>query len=167
MDWFAPGWTGCVVASIRRTELAEGGVEFALWEPVDAHTLRFQINKALAGHLPQASRRGALRAPASWPAELRVRRRHEKARVYTISASGAFLATSAPAPQRTRVVARMSLPMATVRAAGRVVFTNAPGHLMQRSLPVGMAVRFEDTPPETEALFRVYAEVRHCALEVA
>jgi hypothetical protein len=150
----------------RRTELAEAGVEFALWDPVDAHTLRFQINRAMAGDISQPSRRGALRAPASWPVDLRVRWRHEKARVYTISAGGAFLATSAHAPPRSSVFAKMDLPMATVRTSGRVVFANAPGNLMKRSLPVGIAVRFEDTAAETEALFRIYTEIRHCGLEV-
>jgi hypothetical protein len=60
----------------------------------------------------------------------------------------------------------MDLPMATVRTTGRVVFANPPGDRMKRNLPVGMAVRFEGTPPETEALFRIYAEIRHCVLEV-
>jgi hypothetical protein len=150
----------------RRTELADAGVEFALWEPVDAHTLRFQINRAMAGNAPQASRRCALRAPATWPVDLRVGWRHEKARVYTISAGGAFLATPAPAPRQSSVFARMDLPMATVRTSGRVVFANPPGDRMKHNLPVGMAVRFEGTPPETEALFRIYAEIRHCVLEV-
>jgi hypothetical protein len=150
----------------RRTELADAGVEFALWEPADAHTLRFQINRAMAGHISRASRRCALRAPAAWPVDLRVRRRHEKARVYTISATGAFLATSAPAPRRTSVFAKMDLPMATVLTTGRVVFANPSGDHMKRNLPVGMAVRFEGTPPETETLLRIYAEIRHCVLEV-
>ena len=150
----------------RRTELAEAGVEFGLWEPVDAHTLRFQINRAMAGHIPRASRRSALRAPAAWPVDLRVGRRREKARVYTISSAGAFLATSDPAPQRTSVSARMDLPMATVRATGRVVFANPSGDRMKHNLPVGMAVRFEGTPPETETLLRIYAEIRHSVLEV-
>jgi len=150
----------------RREELADAGVGFALWEPVDAHTLRFQINRALAGQITPASRRGALRAPASWPVDLRVGRHHEKARVYTISATGAFLATPAPPPRQTSVFAKMDLPMATVRTTGRVVFANVPGDSMRRSLPVGMAVHFEDTPPETETLFRIYAEIRHCVLEV-
>jgi hypothetical protein len=120
----------------------------------------------MAGHIPRASRRSALRAPAAWPVDLRVGRRHEKARVYTISAAGAFLATSAPAPQCTSVFAKMDLPMATVRTTGRVVFQNPSGDQRKHNLPVGMAVRFEGTPPETETLLRIYAEIRHCVLEV-
>ncbi len=158
--------SGSLPQSDRRRELADAGAEFALWEPVDDHTLRFQINRAIAERIPRDSRRRALRAPASWPVDLRVGWRHKKARVYTISATGAFLATPAPAQRGASVVAKMALPMANVRAAGRVVFTNVPGNLMERSLPVGMGVRFEGTPPETEALLRVYAEVRHCVLEV-
>lgn len=150
----------------RRTELAEAGVEFALWDPVDAHTLRFQINRAMSGNSPRPWRRGALRAPASWPVDLRVGGRREKARVYTISSGGAFLATSAHAPPRTSVFAKMDLPMATVRTSGRVVFANAPGNQMNHSLPAGIAVRFEDTTAETEALLRIYAEIRQCVLEV-
>jgi CheY-like chemotaxis protein len=150
----------------RRRELAHAGVEFALWEPIDAHTLRFQINHAMAGHVPRASRRRALRAPASWPAQLRVGTRHKEARVYTISARGAFLATPAPAVCRSVVATEIPLPMATVRITGRVVSTNVPGNLMNRSLPVGMAVQFQDTPPETEALLQIYAEERRRALQV-
>ncbi len=152
--------------SRTRRELAHSGVEFALWEPVDAHTLRFQINRAMAGHIPRASRRRALRAPASWSVDLRVGKRPKEARVYSISAKGAFLATPAPALRRTVVAAKIPLPMATVRTMGRVVFTNVPGNLMKRNLPIGMAVRFEGTPPETEALLQVYAEERQRALEV-
>jgi hypothetical protein len=150
----------------RRRELQEAGAEYGLWDPVDAHTLRFQINRAMAGRLTQPSRRRSLRAPASWPVNLRVGRRHKEGRVYSISAKGAFVATSTPPLRRSTVVAKMALPMATVRATGPVVFTNVPGNLMKHNLPVGMAVRFEDTPPETEALLQVYAEVRHCTLEV-
>jgi hypothetical protein len=150
----------------RRRELAHAGVEFALWEPTDAHTLRFQINHALAGHIPRASRRRALRAPASWPVQLRVGRRHKEARVYSISARGAFLATPAPALRRSVVAGEIPLPMATVRITGRVVSTNVPGNLMKHSLPVGMAVRFDGTPPETEALLQVYAEERRRSLQV-
>ncbi len=150
----------------RRRELQEAGAEFGLWDPVDAHTLRFQINRAMVGRIPRPSRRRSLRAPASWPVDLRVGRRHKEGRVYSISANGAFLSTSTPALRKTVVVAKMALPMATVRVTGPVVFTNVPGNLQKRSLPVGMAVRFEGTPPETEALLQVYAEVRHCTLEV-
>lgn len=158
--------TGGRPTSDRRRDLAHAGVELALWEPVDAHTLRFQINRALAGHIPRASRRRALRAPASWTLDLHMGRRHKEARVYAISAKGAFLATPAPALRRTVVAAEFPLPMGTVRASGSVVLTNVPGNLMKHSLPVGMAVRFENTSPETEALLQIYAEQRHRALEV-
>jgi hypothetical protein len=158
--------SGSSPPSGRRRELAHAGVEFALWEPVDAHTLRFQINRAMAAPIPHASRRRALRAPVSWPIDLRAGKRYKEARVYSISAKGAFLATPAPALRRSLVVAKIPLPMGTVRTTGRVVSTNVPGNLMKRSLPVGMAVCFEGTSPETEALLHIYAEERHRALEV-
>ena len=50
----------------RRRELQEAGAEFGLWDPVDAHTLRFQINRAMAGRLPQPSRRRSLRSSRPW-----------------------------------------------------------------------------------------------------
>jgi len=158
--------SGSRPSASRRRELAHAGVEFALWEPIDAHTLRFQINLAMAGHVARASRRRALRAPASWAVQLRVGKRLKEARVYTISARGAFLATPAPAMRRSAVVTEIPLPMATVPITGRVVSTNVPGNLINRSLPPGMAVRFEDTPPETEALLQIYAEERRRALQV-
>ena len=158
--------TGSRPPSDTRRDLAQAGVELALWEPVDAHALRFQINRAMAGYIPRASRRRALRAPASWSVDLHMGRRHKEARVYAISAKGAFLATPAPALRRTIVAAEFPLPMGTVRATGPVVFTNVPGNLMKHSLPVGMAVRFEGTSPETEALLQIYAEQRHRSLEI-
>ena len=56
------------------------------------------------------------------------------------------------------MVAKIPLPMARVSTTGRVVFTNVPGNLMKRNLPVGMGVRFQGTSPETKAFLQIYAE---------
>jgi hypothetical protein len=152
--------------SERRRELARAGVSHALWEPVDAHTLRFQVNRALAGTVSRRSLRRALRAPATWFVEVRTGRRQRAARVYTVSARGAFLATATPAPGRSPVAFELPLPMGTARVAGRVVATNVAGNLRRRSLPIGMAVVFEETAAETEAFLQLYAEERLRQLDV-
>ena len=47
--------------------LRSAGVEFTLWEPADDHTLRFQINRAMACSQIVLGARSQLRAPADWP----------------------------------------------------------------------------------------------------
>ena len=86
--------------------------------------------------------------------------RQERARVYSVSATGAFLATSHPAPRDAMLDVRMRLPWGEADVKGTVVMTNAPGDLMVRNLPVGMAVRFDQTAPETKAALVMYAEER-------
>lgn len=152
--------------SERRRELANAGVQYALWEPIDAHSLRFQLNRALAGEVPLRGMRRALRAPASWPVEPRIGKRAKPARVYTVSSRGSFLATSAPALRGTPVELTLPLPAGTVHATGRVVLTNVPGNLMKKNLPSGMAVMFENATGDAEALLQIYAEERLRELEV-
>ena len=146
--------------SQRRRELAQAGVGLALWDPVDAHTLRFQLNRVFAGNVPLRGRRRALRAPAAWRVDLRLGRRQKEARVYTISARGVYLATKAPALRGVSLDVELPLPLGTVQAAGRVAMTNVPGNLMKQILPVGMGVRFDSVSAEAEALLQVYAEER-------
>lgn len=150
----------------ERERLRRAGVDFALWGSIDPHTLRFQINRALAGSDVVRGDRQTLRAPADWPVEVVSGERRKEARVYSISASGAYLATARPSPRSSSLELRLPLPSGPVKAGGRVVMTNVPGNLMRNNLPVGMGVRFVGTNAETAASLLLYAEQRMRALEI-
>ncbi len=149
-----------------RRRLRDAGINEAVWEPVDQHTLRFQINKALADPEVIAQSRGTLRVPTDWPVRVRSGGREKEARVYSISSQGAYLATSRPSLPNTLVHVTLPLPSGPVQAAARVVMTNVPGNLMRRNLPVGMGVRFTATAVDTEAALQMYAEERSRSLEL-
>ena len=63
-------------------------------------------------------------------------------------------------PRDAMLDVRMSLPWGEAEVTGTVVMTNPPGDRMLRNLPVGMAVRFDRTAPETRAALVMYAEER-------
>lgn len=152
-----------------RARLRAAGAKLALWEPYDDHTLRFQVNRALAGDALPTVSRGALRVPTHWPVEVCMGRRTRPARLYSLSARGAFLATSGPALRRSLV--HLSLPLAAaggarLRLAGEVVTTNVPGNLRRRNLPLGMAVRFLGLRDDTTRVLERYAEERALELVV-
>jgi hypothetical protein len=42
--------------------------------------------------------------------------------------------------------------------------TNVPGNLIRDTLPIGMGLRFEQTPPEIEAALAAWANKRLAAL---
>jgi hypothetical protein len=133
-----------------RARLREAGATLALWEPLDDHALRFQVNRAFAIDHVQNQARRAERVPASWPVEVRIGARARPAQCYSISARGAFLATAGPALRRTLVHVTLPLPGSELRLAGEVVATNVPGNLRKRNLPIGMGIRFLGLPREAE-----------------
>ncbi len=150
----------------ERRRLRDAGVTAALWEPIDQHALRFQVNRALAQPGVVRGRRGALRAPAVWPARVWADGREKQARVYSASAAGVFLATPRPSPRNVPLRIELPLPSGRVALAGRVVMTNVPGNLMRRTLPVGMGVRFEQPPVEVQATLELWATKRFRSLVV-
>ncbi len=125
-----------------RARLRDAGATLALWEPLDDHALRFQVNRALAGFAAGSVPRRAERVPTSWPVEVRLGARARPARLYSLSARGAFLETAGPALRRALVHVTLPLPEADLRVAGEVVTTNVPGNLRRRNLPIGMGIRF-------------------------
>jgi len=142
-----------------RARLREAGVSLALWEPLDDHVVRFQVNRALAGLTPPVVPRRAERVPTDWPVEVRIGGRARPARVYTVSARGAFLATNGPSPRRALVHVALPLPDSELRVSGEVASTNVPGNLRRRNLPIGMGVRFVGLSSSAEqALLRYTAE---------
>ena len=158
--------TGTRPDASERGLLRNAGVEFALWEPFDDHTLQFQVNRALAEGAPATRRRHAVRVPTNWPVRITMGRREKQARIYCISAEGAYLAT--PRPSLPKAVIHFSLPLPTgeLRLSGEVVMTNVPGNLMRRNLPAGMGVRFTGhTRDATESILE-FTEARARALLV-
>lgn len=150
----------------ERRRLREAGVDLAIWDPIDPHTLRFQINRALAGAKVVRGNRSALRAPADWRVEVVSAGRKKEARVYEVSTSGAFLATARPSPSGSAVEVELPLGSGATRVGARVVMTNVPGNLMRSHLPVGMGVRFVGACPELDAELALYAEQRMRSLEI-
>lgn len=157
---------GRVASLEERRRLREAGVDLALWDPIDQHTLRFQINRALAGSSVVLGGRTALRAPADWAVQIVSGGRRKEGRIYSISASGAYLATARPSPRSSALELKLPLPSGLVKMGGRVAMTNVPGNLMRKNLPVGMGIRFVGSSPEIEAQLAVYAENRMRSLEV-
>ena len=125
-----------------RSRLRAAGVERALWEPLDDHTLRFQLNRALSEDGARNAARGEERVPTNWPVLLRSSGREKPAKVYSLSSHGAYLATARPTLPRSLVWLSLPLPEADELISGEVVMTNVPGNLVRPNLPIGMGLRF-------------------------
>jgi len=151
-------------AELKRLRAA--GAELALFEPVDDHTLRFQLNRAIAGRPSGAAERRAVRVPTDWPVRVRMGGREKPARVYCVSATGAYLATSRPSFRGSLLYVTLPLPSGSVDLAGRVVMTNVPGNLVRENLPLGMAVQFTGLALDVEDTLREFAERQASALRV-
>jgi CheY-like chemotaxis protein len=149
-----------------RERLRRAGVEYALWFPLDDHLLRFQANRALAGALPVRAARKAERVPTNWPVIFRLSGREKPAKVYSLSASGAFLATAQPSLPRTLVHLQLPLPQLDARVAAEVVMTNVAGNLAKGNLPAGMGIRFRGIDENTEAALLAFTLERARALRV-
>lgn len=135
--------------------LRAAGVELAAFDPCEDSTLRFQVNRALAGS-PAHGSRCETRVPADLPARVHAAGRSKPAMVRALSARGAFLETLRPSLPGVPVELEFSLPPQTVQVVGRVVYTNVPGNLRRANLPTGMAVRFTAVEPGAERA------IRHC-----
>jgi hypothetical protein len=151
----------------ERSRMREAGVHLPIFDPVDPHTLRFQINRALACGRPFRGQRRTLRAPADWPVMVRSVGREKEGRLYSISASGGFVALSQPWMVKSQVMVRATIPdTGVVSATGRVVMTNVPGNVMRRGLPFGMGIQFEHLSEAVSVTFLVYAQERFRALSM-
>jgi response regulator RpfG family c-di-GMP phosphodiesterase len=152
--------TGAKPEAAERQLLRGAGVELALWVPFDDHTLQFQVNRASAVGKSPPRRRQALRVPNNWPVRVATGKREKQARIYSVSAQGAYLATSRPSLPKALIHFSLPLPSGDLRLAGEVVMTNVPGNLVRGNLPVGMGVRFKGMARETEHSILTYAEER-------
>jgi len=150
----------------ERRELRAAGVAFQLFEPIHDHTLRFQINRALAGSGVVRGHRTSLRAPTNWTVPTWANGRMKEAHVYSVSASGAFLSTPTASVRGTRITLQLPLEGSTQKLTARVVATNVPGNLAQKALPTGMGVAFENAPSDAEVQLHMFAQERLDALSL-
>ena len=137
--------------------LRDAGVERALWDPASDHLLRFEVNRALADAAARRPR-GELRAATDWQTRIFVSGRAKRGAIYTFSAGGTFVSTARPSMRGARLSVDLPLPSGQVQLAGRVVYANVPGNLRRETLPLGMAIRFEETTREQQQLLREAAE---------
>ena len=146
-----------------RRRLRTAGVELALYEPLDAAVLQFQVNRALA---PPGAPRKARRAPVDREIALRWRLRTRPARVYTLSSQGAFILTEEPLRPGRRL--QLEVPVGTFhpRARARVVMANPPGERGRPDLPPGMAVAFQELDAPSAAVIERLVGERLAALDV-
>jgi len=150
----------------RRDKLRRAGLGQGLWQPLDDNTLRFQVNRALAGGEPAPASRRAERVPTNWPVQIRSGDRQKPAKVYSVSSRGAFLATSRPSMVRAQVATVLPLPAGDVPLAAEVVMTNVPGNLLRHNLPIGMGIRFTGQSGEDERQITEWARERAAWLRV-
>jgi PilZ domain len=147
-----------------RRRLGEAGVELNLYEPLGEAVLRFQVNRALAPH--PAPKRRAPRAPVEIEIALRARLRTRSARVYSLSASGAYVLTDEPLRPGRRMTLEVPVAPLRPRARARVVLSNPPAGPTSLELPPGMALAFEDMDAASAAVINRLVEERLATLAV-
>lgn len=157
---------GTLPGRAERDALRSANIDYALWEPMDAHALRFQVNRAIHGEVPARRERAASRAPASDEVEVRKGRRVKETRLYAVSSQGAYFVTRAPFLRGSEVDFRLPIAGAKGKVRGHVTMTNVPGNLMRRALPPGMAVQFRKASPNLQATLHVYVRRRLNRLDV-
>jgi hypothetical protein len=147
-----------------RRRLRQAGIDLALYEPLDAAVLHFQVNRALApGETPK---RLAPRAPLE--AEVAVCRwlGARPVRVYSMSSRGAFLLTDEPLRAGRRLVVELPAGRLRPRARARVVLANPADRPTHAELPPGMAVAFQDLDAASAAVLERLVLERLAALAV-
>jgi hypothetical protein len=147
-----------------RQRLREAGVELALFEPIENGVLRFQVNRALTP--ATAARRRALRAPIEAPVEMRFRLRTQSARVYSMSASGAYILADEPLRAGRKLTLEVPVGRLHPRTRARVVLANPAADRAHPDLPAGMAVAFEEIDHAYAAVIQRLVEERLAALAV-
>ena len=157
---------GARPGTLEANALAAAGVDFAIYEPIDAHALRFQLNRATAWRHSRQERR-ADRAPFVGDVRIRAGRRQKEGRLYTLSSHGAFVSLAAPCLRGTELKVEIALPDgALVRAKARVAMTNVRGNLQKKALPTGMGITFKGLRSNAEARVALAVRERLEALDV-
>jgi len=145
--------TGEAPKEKERKALRKAGFEIGLFHPVPDHALRFYLARgarSAGGQFP----RGDDRIPTAWVTRVFAGGREKMAQVYSFSPTGAYLATRQPSLTGSEIAIDLPLDSGMVTTTGRVVYTNVPGNLSRPHLPIGMAVRFTQTPAEDQQKIR-------------
>ena len=126
--------------------LRGAGVALALFDPFTDGELRFVLN--FLAYNPRCGEwRSRLRVPTRLDAQLTGETRAKEARVYNLSADGAYLETAEPAEAGSQLVLELPLPSGPLRVAARVLTSREPSPWHRETLPRGMGVRFHDVGP--------------------
>lgn len=156
---------GARPADAARKRLRAAGVELAVWEPWDDGTLRFQVNRALAGRTPGLAR-GAPRVPVALGASVQAGGRTKPAILRALSETGAYLETPRPSLPGVELVVEFPAARERVSVGAEVVYANVPGNLRRRNLPLGMAIRFTRVGEQAGRSIRGTVADRSLALTV-
>jgi hypothetical protein len=132
-------------AAAERTRLREAGAHFALFDPTSDEELRFVVNEARYASAP-ALPRLEHRVPADLPARIYAKNGEKVAVVYNLSVTGAYVATPRPTLRGGSVRLSFSLPGGEASLVANVVWNNVPGNLRRFHAPIGMGLRFTETP---------------------
>jgi hypothetical protein len=148
-----------------RKQLRSAGIQFALWEPFDEPTLRFQLNR-LTGPEGGDEIRKSARVPTRLKATVTTGGRSRDASLYSLSESGAFFETQRACMNGAKVESEVRLPSGPILLPGVVMFANVPGNLQRPNLPLGMGVRFGRMQDSDFAELRDYVASRLSQLTV-
>jgi hypothetical protein len=148
-----------------RRKLRSADVRYALWEPFDDATLRFQLNRAWNADRDDHKRANP-RIPTYLHAQVGGGQRVKDGVVYSLSIQGAFIETPRASMAGAPVALAIRLPSCFIETKGRVIFANVPGNLQKPNLPLGMAVRFEELTAQTSKQLKLYVKDRLAQLEV-
>jgi hypothetical protein len=146
-------------AEAVRTELAEAGAAWALWEPVDDAALRFVLNGAIT--LPsELSPRKEPRAPVNLICWVRAGEASTSGVLYSLSSRGAFLEVSPPPTVDTEVTLEFALGGETVLTKARILYANNKGSGRAAHLPLGAGLLFTAIDPGTQGRIREFVGER-------
>lgn len=151
---FGPRPTSAVRANLR-----EAGARFALFDPASDEELRFVVNEARYANAP-ALPRLEQRVPADLPARILAKNGEKIAVVYNLSITGAYVATPRPTLRGGSVQLSFSLPGGEASLQADVVWNNVPGNLRRFHAPIGMGLRFTETPADVQSELNGWVEER-------
>jgi hypothetical protein len=141
----------------ERKLLESAGVELCLSEPISDAQLRFALNEA--GYEPGDGRpRSGDRVPTAIVARIVTGTGEREARVYSLSAGGAYLETGRPTMTGGRLKLELPLPGGTIAVDARALYHNVLGNVRQENLAVGMGVEFVDMDVATRAAIADYVD---------
>jgi CheY-like chemotaxis protein len=141
----------------ERKMLESAGVEVCLWKPISDAQLRFALNEA--GYEPgDGGSRSGDRVPTEIVASIVTGTGEREARVYSLSAGGAYLETDRPTMAGGRLRLELPLPGGTVAVDARALYHNVLGNVRQENLAVGMGVEFVDMDVATRAAIADYVD---------